>query len=137
MRLWGEGLRSCKKISLLFPQPCCLRFKSPYNKEKFCLEQVNLSSVLASIQNYQVREQLHDPIPPPKKEALSKSMWIFFFFLSDGDQRVRTSEGQIQEGKKVLKIKTKMVRYGVALHPFSLIPKEGFFPYTLSKRKKF
>ncbi|XP_019826910.2 cytoskeleton-associated protein 2 isoform X4 [Bos indicus] len=28
--------------------------------------------------------------------------------LSDGDQRVRTSEGQIQEGKKVLKIKTKM-----------------------------
>ena len=48
--------------------------------------------------------------------------------LSDGDQRVRTSEGQIQEGKKVLKTKTKMVRYGVALHPFSLIPKEGFFP---------
>ncbi|DAA23929.1 cytoskeleton-associated protein 2 isoform X4 [Bos indicus x Bos taurus] len=28
--------------------------------------------------------------------------------LSDGDQRVRTSEGQIQEGKKVLKIKTEM-----------------------------
>ncbi|XP_061290684.1 cytoskeleton-associated protein 2 isoform X4 [Bos javanicus] len=28
--------------------------------------------------------------------------------LSDGDQRVRTSEGRIQEGKKVLKIKTKM-----------------------------
>ena len=28
--------------------------------------------------------------------------------LSDGDQRVRTSEGQIQEGKKVLKTKTKM-----------------------------
>ena len=55
-------------------------------------------------------------------------MWIFFFFfLSDGDQRVRTSEGQIQEGKKVLKIKTKMVRYGVALHPFFLIPKEGIF----------
>ncbi|KAF4025623.1 hypothetical protein G4228_017867 [Cervus hanglu yarkandensis] len=48
------------------------------------------------------------------KEQLLKRKTSFAYkqenqmLLSDGDQRVRTSEGQIQEGKKVLKIKTKM-----------------------------